>query len=55
MFFNNNRIKLLEESITYLDKLIDDLRERVYLLENAPYGVKKDGTPKAKPGRKAKS
>ena len=41
---------------------IDSLRERVAILESwniknweiPPYGLKKDGTPKSKPGRKPK-
>jgi hypothetical protein len=29
------------------------LRDRIKTLEQSPYGIKKDGTPRAKPGRKA--
>ena len=37
-----------------LSKALANQNMRIVNLENARYGVKIDGTPKAKPGRKAK-
>jgi hypothetical protein len=35
--------------------IIEKLEARLERLEAAPHGIKKDGTPRAKPGRKAGS
>ena len=55
MFFKNKRIEQLEASLMFLDAQIDGLRNRINKLEEARWGFKVDGTPKAKPGRKAKN
>jgi hypothetical protein len=62
MFFNNKRIEKLEQDAMFLRTRIDLLASsveeaiiRIERLEAARWGMKIDGTPKAKPGRKAKS
>lgn len=61
MFFNNKRIEQLEQDAMFLrtriDLLVYSLEEatiRIERLEAARWGLKVDGTAKAKPGRKAK-
>ena len=54
MFFNNKRIEQLEREVVMLEDLFADALKRIMKLEEARYGLKVDGTPKAKPGRKAK-
>jgi hypothetical protein len=61
MFFNNKRIEQLEQDAMFLRTRIDllaySLEEaitRIERLEAARWGLKVDGSPKAKPGRKAK-
>ena len=39
-------------ALAFLDGHVDILKERVRKLEQAAHGLKKDGTPRAKPGRK---
>jgi hypothetical protein len=55
MFFKNKRIEQLEASLMFLDAQIDGLRNRINKLEEARWGFKVDGTPKAKPGKKVKN
>ena len=61
MFFNTKRIETLEREAMFIrtrvDLLASSLEEaiiRIERLEAARWGLKVDGTPKAKPGRKAK-
>ena len=54
MFFNTKRIEQLEREVVMLEDLFADALKRIMKLEEARYGLKVDGTPKAKPGRKAK-
>ena len=54
MFFNNKRIEQLEREVVMLEDLFADALKRIMKLEEARYGLKVDGTPKAKPGRKVK-
>jgi len=61
MFFNNKRIEQLEQDAMFLRTRIDllaySLEEaitRIEHLEAARWGLKVDGTPKSKPGRKVK-
>lgn len=61
MFFNTKRIETLEREAMFIrtrvDLLASSLEEaiiRIERLEAARWGLKVDGTPKSKPGRKAK-
>ena len=61
MFFNTKRIETLEREAMFIrtrvDLLASSLEEaiiRIERLEAARWGLKVDGSPKAKPGRKAK-
>jgi len=58
---HQDRVTVLEQKLTYLEgriemqsKALANQHMRIVSLENARYGVKIDGAPKAKPGRKAK-
>lgn len=44
----------LLKAMHYIELLIDSITPVLPPLESAPYGLKVDGTPKKKPGRKAK-
>ena len=62
MFFNTKRIETLEREAMFIrtrvDLLASSLEEaiiRIERLEAARWGLKVDGSPKAKPGRKAKN
>ena len=59
---HQSRVTALEHKLSYLEGRIEMLSKalvnqnsRIVSLENARYGVKIDGTPKAKPGRKIKN
>ena len=54
MFFNNKRIEQLEREVVMLEDLFADALKRIMKLEEARWGLKVDGTAKAKPGRKVK-
>lgn len=54
MFFNTKRIERLEREVVMLEDLFADALKRIMKLEEARWGLKVDGSPKAKPGRKAK-
>ena len=54
MFFNNKRIEFLEHRLAIQASIFEKLETRVERLEAARWGLKVDGTAKAKPGRKAK-
>ena len=54
MFFNTKRLERLEREVVMLEDLFADALKRIMKLEEARYGLKVDGTPKAKPGRKVK-
>ena len=55
MFFNTKRIEQLEREVIMLEDLFADALKRIMKLEEARYGLKVDGTPKAKPWRKIKN
>ena len=55
MFFNTKRIEQLEREVIMLEDLFADALKRIMKLEEARWGLKVDGTPKAKPGRKVKN
>lgn len=54
----NNYVTNLEVEVKRLEQQVEALKDSnevakaVKKLQQAPYGMKKDGTPKAKPGRK---
>ena len=54
IFFNTKRIEQLEREVIMLEDLFADALKRIMKLEEARWGLKVDGTAKAKPGRKAK-
>ena len=54
MFFNTKRLERLEREIVMLEDFLAQMLKRIDVLEEARWGLKVDGTPKAKPGRKAK-
>lgn len=58
MFFNTSRIERLERELVLLEDLFADALKRIAKLEGpqveSRYGMKVDGTPKKKPGRKQK-
>jgi len=62
MFISNKEKLALQEAINDLSKRLTRLEEDAKLefvmamaAEDAPYGLKKDGTPKKRPGRAAKT
>ena len=60
MFISNKEKLALQEAINDLSKRLARLEEDakpnlVTVSEDAPYGLKKDGTPKKRPGRAAKT
>jgi hypothetical protein len=55
MFFNTKRIEQLEREVIMLEDLFADALKRIMKLEEARWGLKVDGTLKAKPGRKVKN
>ena len=52
MFISSEEKKLILDVLDLLEKRLEMLTERVERIEAAPYGFKKDGTPRAKPGVK---
>jgi hypothetical protein len=52
----SNRIAEVEAKLFSQKKILDILFSRIenHINDTHPYGLKKDGTPKAKPGRKPK-
>ena len=55
MFFNNKRLERLEQEVVMLEDLFAQALQRIANLVEARWGLKVDGTPKAKPGRKVKN
>jgi NADP-dependent 3-hydroxy acid dehydrogenase YdfG len=61
MFYTSTEKKAVKDTFDYVEDELRKLRVRVTELEaqlilakEFPHGAKKDGTPKKKPGRKAK-
>ena len=54
MFFNKSRLERLERELVLLEDLFADALKRIAKLEEARWGLKVDGSPKKKPGRKQK-
>ena len=55
MFFNNKHIEFLEHRLAIQASILEKMETRIERLEAARWGLKVDGTPKAKPGRKIKN
>jgi len=56
LFTRKHQVRLtrIEHEIAMLESFFADSLDRIIKLEEARYGLKVDGTPKAKPGRKVK-
>jgi hypothetical protein len=54
LLFKTKRLERLEQEVVMLEDLFRSALKRISNLEEARWGLKVDGTPKAKPGRKAK-
>ena len=54
LLFKTKRLERLEQEVVMLEDLFHSALQRIDKLEQARWGLKVDGTPKAKPGRKVK-
>ena len=54
LLFKTKRLERLEREVVMLEDLFAQTLQRIDKLEQARWGLRVDGTPKAKPGRKAK-
>lgn len=54
LLFKTKRLERLEQEVVMLEDLFRSALQRIDKLEEARWGLKVDGTPKAKPGRKVK-
>ena len=54
LLFKTKRLERLEQEVIMLEDLFAQALQRINKLEQARWGLKADGTPKAKPGRKVK-
>ena len=54
LLFKTKRLERLEQEVVMLEDLFRSALRRIANLEEARWGLKVNGTPKAKPGRKAK-
>jgi hypothetical protein len=54
LLFKTKRLERLEQEVVMLEDLFRSALRRIANLEEARWGLKVDGTPKAKPGRKVK-
>jgi len=55
LLFKTKRLERLEQEVVMLEDLFRSALRRIANLEEARWGLKVDGTPKAKPGRKVKN
>ena len=55
LLFKTKRLERLEREVVMLEDLFRSALRRIANLEEARWGLKVDGTPKAKPGRKVKN
>jgi hypothetical protein len=55
LLFKTKRLERLEQEVIMLEDLFAQALQRIDKLEQARWGLKDDGTPKAKPGRKVKN
>jgi uncharacterized protein involved in exopolysaccharide biosynthesis len=54
LLFKTKRLERLEREVVMLENLFAQALQRIDKLEQARWGLKVDGTPKSKPGRKVK-
>jgi hypothetical protein len=54
LLFKTKRLERLEREVVMLEDLFHSALQRIDKLEEARWGLKVDGTAKAKPGRKVK-
>ena len=54
LLFKTKRLERLEREVVMLEDLFAQALQRIGKLEEARWGLKVNGTPKAKPGRKVK-
>ena len=54
LLFKTKRLERLEQEVVMLEDLFAQALQRIDKLEQVRWGLKVDGTPKAKPGRKVK-
>jgi hypothetical protein len=54
LLFKTKRLERLEREVVMLEDLFHSALQRIANLEEARWGLKVDGTAKAKPGRKVK-
>jgi hypothetical protein len=54
LLFKTKRLERLEQEVVMLEDLFAQALHRISNLEEARWGLKVDGTPRAKPGRKVK-
>jgi hypothetical protein len=55
LLFKTKRLERLEREVVMLEDLFHSALQRIDKLEEARWGLKVDGTPKEKPGRKVKN
>jgi hypothetical protein len=55
LLFKTKRLERLEQEVVMLEDLFAQALQRIDKLEQARWGLKVDGTAKAKPGRKVKN
>ena len=55
LLFKTKRLERLEQEVVMLEDLFHSALQRIANLEDARWGLKVNGTPKAKPGRKIKN
>jgi hypothetical protein len=55
LLFKTKRLERLEQEVVMLEDLFAQALQRIDKLEQARWGLKVDGTPKEKPGRKVKN
>ena len=55
LLFKTKRLERLEQEVVMLEDLFAQALQRIDKLEQARWGLKVDGSPKAKPGRKVKN
>ena len=55
LLFKTKRLERLEQEVVMLEDLFAQALQRIDKLEEARWGLKVDGTAKAKPGRKVKN
>ena len=55
LLFKTKRLERLEREVVMLEDLFAQALQRIDKLEQARWGLKVDGTAKAKPGRKVKN